>query len=221
MSDSGPPERASTPVVPHDATGPQQPADAAIERRGPLGAAAAVPRALPAAIAEVRRNRGRDVPNSRPLPPWVRRFAWVLDDAFEVPGMPGRRVGVDGLVAIVPVAGDVVGIALSMVIVATGIAAGVSIPTVLRMLFYIGLEALIGLVPIGGTVFNMAFKANNRNVALIEADLADRRRTRRSSLGVLALILALAVVAVVMLVAFSVLGIVVLIWFVTWLLGGG
>ena len=219
MSESGPPERTPTPAVPRDAPGAEQGAGAALERRGPLGAAAAVPRAIPAAIAEVRRNRGRDVANSRPLPPWVKRFAWVLDDAFEVPGLPGRRVGVDGLVAIVPVAGDAVGIALSMVVIAAGIAAGVSIPTVLRMLFYVGFEALVGLVPLGGTVFNMAFKANNRNVALIEADLADRRRTRRSSLGVLALLMVLAFVAILMLIVFAVLGITVLVWFVTWLVG--
>ena len=219
MSESGSPERTPTPRVPRDAPGAQQGAAAALERRGPLGAAAAVPRALPAAIAEVRRNRGRGVANSRPLPPWVKRFAWVLDDAFEVPGMPGRRVGVDGLVAIVPVAGDAVGIALSMVVIAAGIAAGVSIPTVLRMLFYVGFEALIGLVPLGGTVFNMAFKANNRNVALIEADLADRRRTRRSSLGVLALLMVLAFIAILMLIVFALLGITVLVWFVTWLVG--
>ena len=62
-----------------------------------------------------RRGRGgrlprrRDVPNTRPLPEWVKRLAWVLDDAFEVPGLPGRRVGVDGLIALVPVVGDAAG----------------------------------------------------------------------------------------------------------------
>jgi hypothetical protein len=161
---------------------------------------------------EIRRNRGKDVPNSRPLPDWVRRFSWMLDDAFAVPGMPGRRVGVDGLVAIVPVAGDLVGVALSLVIVLVGVAAGVSVPTILRMLLHIGFEALVGLVPVAGTVFNMAFKANNRNVALIERDLADRRSTRRSSLGVLVLTVGVLVLGLVMLVVFAVAGIAVLIW---------
>lgn len=161
---------------------------------------------------EIRRNRGKDVPNSRPLPDWVRRFSWMLDDAFAVPGMPGRRVGVDGLVAIVPVAGDLVGVALSLVIVLVGVAAGVSVPTILRMLLHIGFEALVGLVPVAGTVFNMAFKANNRNVALIERDLADRRSTRRSSLGVLVLTVGVLALGLVMLVVFAVAGIAVLIW---------
>ncbi len=161
---------------------------------------------------EIRRSRGRGVPNSRPLPGWVRRFSWVLDDAFAVPGMPGRRVGVDGIISLVPVAGDVVGTALSLVIVVVGVAAGVTIPTILRMLLHIGMEALIGLVPFAGTVFNMAYKANNRNVALIEADLADRRATRRSSLVVLLLCVAVLFVGLLMLIAMFVMSIAVLVW---------
>lgn len=160
---------------------------------------------------DIRSARGRDVPNSRPLPPWVRRFSWILDDAFPVPGLPGRRVGVDGVIAVVPVAGDVVGAALAMVIVVVGIAAGASIPTILRMLLNVGFEALVGAVPFLGTVFNMAFKASNRNVALIERDLADRRATRRSSLAVLVLTAMTAVAGVVMLVLVSLLAITLLI----------
>ncbi len=161
---------------------------------------------------DIRRSRGKDVANSRPLPPWVRRFSYVLDDAFAVPGMPGRRVGLDGIISIVPVAGDAVGVVLSLVIVVVGVAAGVSIPTIVRMLLHVGLEALIGVVPVVGIVFNMAFKANNRNVALIERDLADRRATRRSSLAVLVLAIGVLVVGALMLIALTVAGLLVLIW---------
>lgn len=167
---------------------------------------------------DIRRARGKDVPNSRPLPEWVRRFSWMLDDAFPVPGLPGRRVGFDGIVAIVPVAGDVVGLALSLVIVLVGVGAGVSVPTLVRMLLHIGLEALIGLVPFAGTVFNMAYKANNKNVALIERDLADRRGTRRSSLAVLVLTIGVLLLGLVMFVVVTLAGIAVLVWFVSRLL---
>ena len=142
----------------------------------------------------------------------------MLDDAFAVPGLPGRRVGFDGIIAIVPVAGDVVGAVLSFVIVVVGVAAGVTVPTIIRMLFHIGLEALVGLVPGVGTVFNMAYKANNRNVALIERDLADRAGTRRSSLAILFLLVAVAITGVVMVIVMSVAGIAVLIWLLTRLL---
>ena len=165
-----------------------------------------------AAWRELRRNRGRDVANSRPVPEWMRRFSWVLDDAFAVPGMPGRRVGLDGVVSIVPVAGDAVGLVLSMVIVLAGVAAGVSIPTIVRMLLHVGLEALVGLVPFVGPVFNMAYKSNNRNVRLIERDLTDRRATRRSSLAVIMLSLAVLGVGALMLLVLTIAGLLVLVW---------
>lgn len=158
------------------------------------------------------RERRREVPNSRPLPRWVRRLAWVLDDAFEVPGLPGRRVGVDGLIAFVPVIGDAAGLVVSMVIVVAGVGAGVSVPTVLRMLANVGLESLVGLVPFLGALFDLAFKANNRNVRLIEADLADRAATRRSSIRVLVIGTAVILVSIVMLVAVVVTAIAVLVW---------
>ncbi len=61
-------------------------------------------------------------------------------------------------------------------------------------------------------MFNMAYKANNRNVALIEADLADRRATRRSSLRLLLMLVALAVFSVLALLALAVAGVLVLVW---------
>lgn len=161
---------------------------------------------------DIRHSRGRDVPNSRPVPEWVRGFVWVLDDAFAVPGMPGRRVGVDGLIAFVPVAGDAVGIVLGSIVVVVGIAAGVSLPTVLRMVGNVAIEAIVGLVPFVGATFDLVYKANNRNLALIEADLADRRATRRSSLAVLAVGVLTAILLLVLFVATIVGAVAVLVW---------
>ena len=167
------------------------------------------------ALSDIRHSRGRNVANSRPLPDWVQRFAWVLDSAVRVPGTSDRRVGVDGLIAVVPVAGDAIGIGLSLAVVLAGVAAGVSIPTILRMLLNVGVEALVGLVPFGGAIFDMVFKANMRNVVLMERDLADRRSTRRSSIAVLVLSLLVVFVGVLMVVAMWVLTIAVGIWLIT------
>jgi hypothetical protein len=172
------------------------------------------------AVEDIRRVQRRgSVPNSRPLPPWVGRLAWFLDDAFAVPGTAGRRVGVDGMLTFVPVVGDLAGMGLSMIVVLAGVAAGVSIPTTLRMLLNVGLESLVGLIPFGGALFDMVYKANNRNVRLIERDLADRRATRRSS----ALVLFGAVLTIVIgiLMAFFLVfaGIFLVVAFFTWLLG--
>ena len=168
-------------------------------------------------IRDVQR-RG-DVPNSRPLPDWVRRLAWILDDAFAVPGTAGRRVGVDGMLTLVPVAGDLAGLTLSMVVVLAGVGAGVTFPTTIRMLLNVGLESLVGLVPFGGAIFDMFYKANNRNVRLIERDLADRKATRRSSLAVLALTLMTIAIGAVMTVLVMIAGVALVVWFVAWLLG--
>jgi hypothetical protein len=167
------------------------------------------------ALSDIRHSRGRDVPNSRPLPEWVQRFAWVLDSAVRVPGTADRRVGVDGIIAVVPVAGDAIGIGLSLAVVVAGVAAGVSVPTILRMLLNVGLEALVGLVPFGGVLFDMVFKANMRNVVLMERDLADRRATRRSSIAVLVLTVLVLLVGVVMVVAIWALTIALVVWLVS------
>ena len=59
------------------------------------------------------------------FPNWMRRLAWVLDDAFPVPGTNGRRVGVDGFLTLIPGIGDAAGLVLSMIVVTAGVAAGV------------------------------------------------------------------------------------------------
>lgn len=165
------------------------------------------------ALRDVREaHRRGPKPNTRPLPPWVRRLAWVLDDAVAVPGTNGRRVGVDGFISLVPGFGDAAGLALSMIVVVAGIGAGVSFPTLLRMLLNVGFESIVGVVPFAGALFDMAYKANDRNVRLIEADLADRTATRRSSLAVLALTVFALVAAVLMFVGVIVAGVALLIW---------
>jgi hypothetical protein len=173
--------------------------------------------AFQAWLKELRASR-KNVPNSRPLPLWVEKLAWVLDSVFQVPGTR-RRVGIDGMLTFIPVVGDAAGLTLSMVVVAAGIAAGVSIPTVVRMMLNVGLETLVGVVPFAGALFDMAYKANERNVALIEADLADRKATKRSSLAVLGVTLAVMVVAILMLVAAVLVTVAVTVWVVRWFFG--
>lgn len=166
------------------------------------------------AMYDIRHSRGKNVPNSRPLPEWVQKLAWTLDSAFHVPGTNGRRVGVDGIIALVPVAGDAVGVGLSIAVVLAGVAAGVSIPTLLRMLLNVGIEALVGLIPFGGAIFDMFFKANIRNVVLMERDLADRRATRRSSIAVLVLSLGVVALGMLMVIVLWLLAIAALVWLI-------
>jgi hypothetical protein len=165
------------------------------------------------ALRDIRdAHRRGPKPNSRPLPNWVNRLAWVLDSAVAVPGTGGRRIGVDGFLTMVPGIGDAAGLVLSMIVVTAGVAAGVSIPTTIRMLVNVGFESLAGLVPFAGALFDMAYKANERNVRLIEADLADRRRTRRSSLAIIVALVATLLVGFIMTIAVFLLSIAVFLW---------
>lgn len=199
------------PIQGHEVAPPPPVPGQGLTRRGP--SLTTVRDGTARALADVRdAHRRGPKPNSRPVPEWVRRLAWVLDDAFPVPATDGRRVGIDGFLTLIPGIGDAAGIVLSMVVVLAGVGAGVSIPTLLRMLLNVGFEGLVGLIPFVGAAFDMVYKANDRNVRLIEADLADRRGTRRSSLAVLISTVIALVVGTFMLVAFFVLGIAAVIW---------
>jgi Domain of unknown function (DUF4112) len=177
--------------------------------RGPRGVVTQAARD----IRDAHRRGPKD--NTRPVPEWMRRLAWVLDDAFPVPATDGRRVGIDGFLTLIPGIGDAAGLVLSFIVVVAGVAAGVSIPTTIRMLINVGFEALVGLIPFAGAAFDMVYKANDRNVRLIERDLGDRRATRRSSLGVIAAVLVTIVVAIVMVVVIAVASVAVFVWVLT------
>jgi hypothetical protein len=151
-------------------------------------------------IVEARKG---PVPNSRPVPEWVRGLAWLLDDSIPVGG--GHRVGADGVASFIPGVGDAAGLVAGMVVVLAGIAAGVSIPTTLRMMLNVAVDTIVGAVPFLGSMFDLVFKSNTRNLRLIEADLADRAATRRSSIKVF-LLSALVIAMSVFLFLFAVLG---------------
>ena len=85
------------------------------------------------------------------------------------------------MLGLVPGLGDVAGAALSGYIVLTGIRLGVSRTVVLRMLANVGMDTVAGSVPLLGDLFDAGWKANNRNVALIERHVASPDATRRAS----------------------------------------
>lgn len=96
--------------------------------------------------------------------------ATVLDDGLRVPGTD-FEFGLDPVIGILPVAGDTVAMALSLYIVVEAVFAGVSLSTVARMLFNIGVDWVAGSVPVVGDLFDAGWKANRRNVDLAKRDL--------------------------------------------------
>ena len=101
----------------------------------------------------------------------------VLDDAVEVPFL-GFRVGLDPLLGLFPGAGDVVGATISGWMVVTAARMGATPATLVRMLANLGLDMLSGAVPLLGDIFDIAFKANRRNLRIVEEQVLDPKGTR-------------------------------------------
>ncbi|MGQ0793592.1 MAG: DUF4112 domain-containing protein [Deltaproteobacteria bacterium] len=104
---------------------------------------------------------------------WIRRFAYLLDNSIEIPAL-GYRIGLDAIIGLIPGVGDIAGGILSGVIVAEAYRMGAPRGVLARMLLNIAIEVIIGAVPVAGDLFDAAWKANTRNVALLDEYLRGR-----------------------------------------------
>jgi hypothetical protein len=110
----------------------------------------------------------------------LRAITRVFDQAFAIPGTKWR-FGLDALFGLVPGLGDIAGglVAVYALRVARNLGAPPAIQ--LHMLSNIALDALIGMVPVAGDLFDFAFKAQTRNLALLDAYAATPHRAARRS----------------------------------------
>ena len=99
----------------------------------------------------------------------LRRLATLLDSSIPLPG--GLRVGIDGFIGLVPFVGDVIGASLSTYIVIKAAQLGATTILLLRMMLNVLVELIVGAVPLIGDLFDFAWKANNRNMALLDQHL--------------------------------------------------
>ena len=100
----------------------------------------------------------------------LRRFAELLDSAFTVPGT-NFEMGLEGIVGLLPGVGDFASAIVSLYVPFEAIRMGAPYAKVAQMLLNILIDALLGSVPLIGDLFDVAFKANNRNVRLLEKHL--------------------------------------------------
>ena len=109
----------------------------------------------------------------------LRRLAWLLDSSIRLPG--GYKIGIDGIIGLIPGIGDTVGAALSSYIIISAARMGIPVIVLIRMGLNLLLEMTIGVIPLIGDIFDFVFKANERNVRLIEAHLDQPDSTRTKS----------------------------------------
>jgi hypothetical protein len=142
---------------------------------------------------------GPEIPGEREMRERLRFLAWLLDSSIRIPGTR-FTIGIDALIGLVPFVGDLIGVLISSYIVGEARRLGVGRSTLARMTFNIALEGLVGLIPFAGDVFDAAFKANQRNVRLLESWIERPQRAERASLlfmgTLISCLLALAAVTV-------------------------
>lgn len=97
----------------------------------------------------------------------LRRIAWLIDAIFVLPGTR-FRFGLNSLIGLLPVGGDAVLGAISLYIVWRAHLLGLPPAKIARMISNVGLEVLGGSIPILGDLFDVALKANLRNIRIIE-----------------------------------------------------
>jgi len=115
------------------------------------------------------------------------RLSRVLDAAIRIPGTD-IRVGLDPILGLVPGLGDWAGALGSGYILLRAASMGAARPTLLRMAVNIGVDFLAGSVPVLGDIFDLGWRANERNMALLRAHLDAPERRRRADRGFVVLL---------------------------------
>jgi len=150
-------------------------------RRAPLPASTAVATLDPARVERLR------------------RLAVLLDDSIPIPGT-GYRIGVEAILGLIPGAGDLAGGAFSLYILLQAARMGVPRSLLARMGWNLVVDVVVGAVPLLGDLFDAGFKANLRNLALLEHHVdrpAASARSSRRFVALLAVLVSLCVIGAV------------------------
>ncbi|MBC6904859.1 DUF4112 domain-containing protein [Saccharophagus sp. K07] len=107
------------------------------------------------------------------------KLSRLLDSSIPLPG--GFRIGLDGVLGLIPGVGDAAGGFLSALIIYQAYRLGVPKMILLRMLVNVAVDSLIGAIPILGDIFDFFWKANLKNASLLDAYEANPTRTYRRS----------------------------------------
>jgi hypothetical protein len=96
----------------------------------------------------------------------LRRLGWLMDDLIRIPGL-GWSFGLDALVGLIPGFGDTATSLASFYILASAVRYGVPKVTILRMGINIGIDYLVGSLPLVGDLFDAWWKSNQMNLELL------------------------------------------------------
>jgi len=133
----------------------------------------------------------------------LRQLSNLLDNAFRIPGT-SYGIGIDPLLGLIPGGGDFIGGLLSVYIVYSAAKMGVPKENLIRMASNIVFDSLVGTVPVAGDLFDVAWKANVKNIDLLETHLQSPKKSKKANrffvflllAGLVFLVIGIAVVSV-------------------------
>jgi len=137
-------------------------------------------------------------PPIRPVPQmeWVERVSRLLDSQFTIPGTH-FKFGIDPIIGLIPGLGDLSSFAVSSVLLLTMARNGVSRKLLFLMAGNLMIDTVLGSIPILGSIFDFTFKANQRNIRLLQQHY-EQGKHHGSGIGIIIVVL-LAVLAVLIL----------------------
>ena len=123
----------------------------------------------------------------------IKALSKLMDAQFRIPGT-SIRFGLDGIIGLVPGVGDFISFLISGYIVSVAVNKGASGFVVARMLLNIVIDALVGAIPILGDIFDVVYKANQRNMQLLQEHYVEGKHQGSSMKVIIPVVLVLLTV---------------------------
>ena len=118
----------------------------------------------------------------------LKRLSERLDETFTVPGTD-YKIGIESIIGVIPLVGDLIGGVISTYIMYSGIKIGASPRIIAQMAANIAIDFAIGSIPIVGDLFDFVWKANKKNVELIEETTLLNEETNKINYLIVAMLI--------------------------------
>ena len=126
----------------------------------------------------------------------------LMDEEFSIGGF---KFGLDPLLNLIPFAGDISTYLISVALVLTMVQHGVSGKVAAKMMGNITLDALVGVIPFLGWIFDFTYKANTRNVKLLTEHYTEGKHSGSAKPIIIGVLLSVLVILMLLIfIAFKV-----------------